>query len=42
MNFRFVALSEHGVIDSAPLLEAVQNFTDVVNNTVLQFKPCLA
>ncbi len=43
MNFRFnVALSEHGVIESVPLLEAVQNLTDMVSNTVLQFKPYLA
>jgi hypothetical protein len=43
MSFRFdVVLKEAELIDGAPLLEAVQNFTDMVSNTVLQLKPYLA
>jgi hypothetical protein len=37
-----VAIHEPGVIESKPLLETVQYFTDLVANTVLAFKPCLA
>jgi hypothetical protein len=43
MDFRFdIALSEPGVIDGKPLLETVQHFHDLVSDTVLRFKPCLA
>jgi hypothetical protein len=43
MNFLFnVTLNEHRVIDSTPLREAVQKFTDMVSDTVLRFKSYLA
>ena len=42
MDFRFnIALSEPGVLEGAALLDTLQYFSDLVNNTVLLFKPCL-
>ncbi len=43
MDFRLnIVLSEPGIIDGADLLDTVQGFSDLVSNTVLLFKPCLA
>jgi hypothetical protein len=43
MTFRFnIALNEPGIIDGKPLLETVQQFVDLVGNTVLLLKICLA
>jgi hypothetical protein len=42
LGFRFnIVLNEPGVIDGAPLLDTLNDFSDLVNKTVLLFKPCL-
>jgi hypothetical protein len=43
MDFRFdVAFGEAGVIEGAPLLETLQEMTDLVSNVIAQFRPLLA
>jgi hypothetical protein len=42
-DFTFdIALNEPKVIEAKSLIETVQHFADLVSNTVLLFKPCLA
>ncbi len=42
LDFRFnIALNEVGVIDGENLLNALSDFSDIVNKTVLLFKSCL-
>jgi hypothetical protein len=37
-----VAISEPGIVEGKPLLETLQHLADLVSNTALLFKPCLA
>jgi hypothetical protein len=42
LDFRFnIVLNEPGVIDGAPLLDTLNDFSGLVNKTVLLFTPCL-
>jgi hypothetical protein len=43
LQFSFgISFNEPGVLERKPLVVTLQHFTDLVGNTVAQFKPCLA